>query len=236
MRVLTNPPPPPPPKKSRGHLRDEISRLADIIENLTMENKQLTQDLEKANKELHRRLHELSILYDLSKEISYTLDYEQLLRLIMDSLYKVIDYHVCSSLILSKEEGKLNIRVTYPVSDSFIQDVKSKIIWSVTSLTGRTFKEEDVSVVMERGRKTRSEERGIKELVRSFFNVPLISGERLVGMINISSLKENAFTDTDIRFIYTLANQTSVAIERLRAVITAEKSKMETMAYISPKS
>ncbi|MBE3113283.1 MAG: response regulator [Actinobacteria bacterium] len=189
----------------------------------------LTQDLEKANKELHRRLHELSILYDLSKGISYTLDYEQLLRLIMDSLYKVIDYHVCSSLILSKEEGKLNIRVTYPVSDSFIQDVKSKIIWSVTSLTGRTFKKEHVSVVMERGRKTGSEERGIKELVRSFFNVPLISGERLVGMINISSLKENAFTDADIRFIYTLANQTSVAIERLRAVITAEKSKMETM-------
>ena len=207
----------------------KISRLADIIENLTMENKQLTQDLEKANKELHRRLHELSILYELSKEISYTLDYTQLLRLIMDSLYKVINYYVCASLILSKEGGKLNIRVAYPVSDSFIQDVRSKLIWSFISITGKTVNEDKLSVVTEREIKVESGERRIKEGIRSFFNVPLISGDELIGMINISSLKENAFTDADIRLIYTLTNQASVAIERLRAVISTEKSKMEAM-------
>jgi len=194
-----------------------------------MENKQLTQDLEKANKELHRRLHELSILYELSKEISYTLDYTQLLRLIMDSLYKVINYYVCASLILSKEGGKLNIRVAHPVSDSFIQDVRSKLIWSFISITGKTVNEDKLSVVTEREIKVESGERRIKEGIRSFFNVPLISGDELIGMINISSLKENAFTDADIRLIYTLTNQASVAIERLRAVISVEKSKMEAM-------
>jgi len=199
------------------------------LKNLSMENKQLTQDLEKANKELHRRLHELSILYELSKEISYTLDYTQLLRLIMDSLYKVINYYVCASLILDKEGGKLNIRVAYPVSDSFIQDVRSKLIWSFISITGKTVNEDKLSVVTEREIKVESGERMIKEGVRSFFNVPLISGNELIGMINISSLKENAFTDADIRLIYTLTNQASVAIERLRAVVTAEKSKMEAM-------
>ena len=194
-----------------------------------MENKQLTQDLEKANKELHRRLHELSILYELSKEISYTVNYKQLVKLIMDSLYKVVDYHVCASLILDKEEGILNIRVAYPVSDSFIQDVKLKIIWSVMSLTGRNVREEKLSVVMDSEKKAESEEGGIKGKVESFFNVPLISGDKLIGMINISSLKENSFSDTDIRLIYTLTNQASFAIERLREVIIAEKSKMEAM-------
>jgi len=199
------------------------------LKNLSMENKQLTQDLEKANKELHKRLYELSTLYELSKEVSYTLDYKHLLRLIMDSLYKIIDYHVCASLILSKEEGKLNIRVAYPVSDSFIQDVRSKIIWSVTSLTGQTIKEEKLSVVMERGGKSGSEKREIKEKVSSFFNVPVISEEKLIGMIIVSSYKENAFTDADIRFIYTLANQASIAIERIRTVIASEESKMKAM-------
>ena len=199
------------------------------LKNLSMENKQLTQNLEKANKELHRRLHELSILYELSEKISYNLDYTQLLRLIMDSIYKVIDYHVCASLLLSKEGGKLNIRVAYPVSDNFIQDVRSKLIWSFISIAGRTVKEENLSVVIERDIKAESEERGIKEGIRSFFNIPLISGEKLIGMIIISSLKENAFTDADIRLIYTLTNQASIAIERLRVVISAEKSKMEAM-------
>ena len=194
-----------------------------------MKNKPLTQEFEKTKKKLHRRLDELSIFYELSKEISYTLDYKQLLSLIMNSLYKVLDYHVCASLLLSKEGGKLNIRVAYPVNDIFIQDVKLKLIGSVTSITGRTFKEEKLSVVIERKVKVQSEERGLKEEIRSFFNVPLISKEKLVGMINVSSLKENAFTDVDIRLIYALANQASFAIERLRAVISTEKSKTEAM-------
>jgi len=215
--------------KQDQNLKDEISRLDNIIENLTVGNKQLTQNLEKANKGLDRGLLELSVLYELSEKISSALDYKQFLSLIMDSLYKVIDYHVCASLILSKEEGKLNIRVTYPVSDNFIQNVRSKIIWCVTSLTGQTIKEENLSVVIEEYIKAESEGRGVKEKVNSFFNVPVISEEKLIGVIIVSSLKENAFTDADIRFIYTLANQTSVVLEKLKAVVSTEESKMKAM-------
>lgn len=215
--------------KQDRNLKDKISRFDDIIENLTVKNKQLTQNLEKANEELHRRLHELSILYELSEKISYNLDYAHLLKLIMDSIYNVIPYHVCASLLLSKEGGKLNVRVTYPVSDNFIQDVRSKLIWSLMSISGQTVKEENLSVVIERYVKAENGERGIKEGIRSFFNVPLISGEKLIGMIIISSLKKNAFTDADIRLIYTLTNQASIAIERLRTVVTTEESKMKTM-------
>lgn len=52
---------------------------------------------------------------------------------------------------------------------------------------------------------------------------------KTIGMINVSSCRENAFSEGDIKLIYTIANQTSNSIERLQAVITAEKSKMESM-------
>lgn len=52
---------------------------------------------------------------------------------------------------------------------------------------------------------------------------------KTVGMINVSSCRDDAFTEGNIKLIYTIANQASNAIERLQAVIIAEKSKMESM-------
>ena len=202
----------------------------DRLDYLNIKSKPLTKNTKKTNKELQRKLDELSLLYESSKEISYTLDYQELIRIIMDSLYKVVDYQVCASLLLEKEEGKLNIRVSYPVSDRVIQEVKSKLLASVSYITGRNFfKGEKLVVRIERKGKVEGKEGEHKEKVRSFFNVPLTFKDELVGMINVSSLKENAFSDEDIRIIYALTNQASMAIERLRSIISTEKSKMEAM-------
>ena len=65
--------------------------------------------------------------------------------------------------------------------------------------------------------------------VSDYFNVPLIIQEKPVGMINISSTKRDTFSEYDIRLLYTIANQAATAIDRLRAVVAAEKNKIETM-------
>lgn len=202
----------------------------DRLEYLNIKNNSFTKNIGKTKKELQRKLDELSLLYESSKEIGYILNFQELMRIIMDSLYKVVDYQVCASLLLSEEENQLNIRVSCPVSDVFIQEVKSKLLASVTYITGRNFfKGEKIAVRIEKKEKVESGEGEHKEKVRSFFNVPLIFKNQLMGMINVSSLKENAFSDEDIRIIYALANQASIAIERLRSIISTEKSKMEAM-------
>jgi two-component system phosphate regulon sensor histidine kinase PhoR len=53
--------------------------------------------------------------------------------------------------------------------------------------------------------------------------------DKFTGMINVCSHKEDAFDVDDIKLLYTIANQMSSAIQRLRAVIATEKTKMEVM-------
>ena len=65
--------------------------------------------------------------------------------------------------------------------------------------------------------------------VQSFFNVPLMIQGEVVGMINVSSSRKDAFDENDVRLLYTIAHQMSNAIKRLKAVIATEKSKMKTM-------
>ncbi len=46
--------------------------------------------------------------------------------------------------------------------------------------------------------------------------VPLVAGEQARGLINLTSMKEHAFSESDVRLLQTLANSMSVALENAR--------------------
>ncbi|HEX9074372.1 MAG TPA: GAF domain-containing protein [Anaerolineae bacterium] len=53
-------------------------------------------------------------------------------------------------------------------------------------------------------------------VMRSELCVPLKAGERIIGVINVESLRPNAFSDRDLRFLSTLASQIGTVIENAR--------------------
>ena len=63
--------------------------------------------------------------------------------------------------------------------------------------------------------------------IRSEMCVPLISGERTIGVLNAESTQPHAFDEADVRLMTTFAGQLAVAIERLnlyqQAMHTAER-------------
>ena len=82
------------------------------VEKLKEENKRLSQ-------ELKQKLFELSIFYDISNSISYTLDYDGFLRLIMESLYKIIDYDLCIYLLVLENEKKIKMTASIVKPSNF---------------------------------------------------------------------------------------------------------------------
>ncbi len=197
---------------------------------LLIENRRMHEETVKQRDELKKRIFEIDVLYNASNAISYTLDYQQLLKLIMESLFKIVDYDICASLLFDAHAVNITLKPVYAQSVGFVDKVKKSLIESVSMLTGENIREKRMDAYLlpsDFGVKPK-EERQFDEL-KSFFNVPFIVGSKTIGMINVSSCKENAFSEGDIKLIYTIANQASSSIERLQEVITAEKSKMESM-------
>ncbi|MBK7450097.1 MAG: GAF domain-containing protein [Anaerolineales bacterium] len=54
------------------------------------------------------------------------------------------------------------------------------------------------------------------ESEKSVVFVPLVTGEQARGLINLASFEENAFSESDVRLLQTLANSMSVALENAR--------------------
>jgi len=52
-----------------------------------------------------------------------------------------------------------------------------------------------------------------KKLVRSTIAVPMITKDKIIGVISLDSIDENAFSENDVRLLSTIANNLAVAIE-----------------------
>ena len=66
------------------------------------------------------------------------------------------------------------------------------------------------------------------ESEKSVIFVPLITGDQARGVINLASMEEHAFTDSDVRLLQTLANSMSVAIENARLFDQTQRLLKET--------
>jgi len=215
---------------------------------------ELTAQLAKANKELEafskgleekvkERTFELSILYELSNAISYTLDYQKLMNIIMDSLYKIVDYDICASLIYNEHSADITVKPAHLQCSRFAQEVQNNLCEATLLLTGEDIHKKEISTfVIPPGSDTepqgipaapisrsRPEEERDFTRIRSFFNLPFIVGSEVFGMINVSGCKETLFPEERLRILYTIANQASDAIGRLRTIIKTEKSKMDSL-------
>lgn len=211
----------------------EMQKAKEELERSNAELKKAKEEIESFSRSLEEkvkeRTFELSVLYEVSNSISYALDYQTLLKLIMESLFKIINYDVCASLLFDAYTANIILKPAYPESAKFTDEVKEGLIDATSALTGENIRKKRLNIIPLPTTDIIPKEKKEFEELKSSFNVPFAVRGKTIGMINVSSCKKNAFSEEDTKLLYTIANQASNAIERLRAIITAEKSKMESM-------
>jgi signal transduction histidine kinase len=193
----------------------------DEISHLREENKRLSRELEQ-------RLFELSVLYAIGGSISETLDYATVLQLLMDSLPKIFDCDVCTSLLIPDERSaKMVIKISRPMPESIVKIIKSRVVSSLNHLRDKEVFEQDVKVDIQGQAIDQSQDAALD--IRSSFDVPFYVNDKAVGVLNISSTKDIAYTDDQVKLLYALVTQVSMTIERIRGLVFTEKVKMKIL-------
>jgi PAS domain S-box-containing protein len=176
------------------------------------------------------RAAELSVLYELSNAIAYTMDYNQLIKLIMEAVFDVVNYDVCGALLFDATSASITLTSAYPQSEKLLDKAKGNLIKDTNALTGEDIVHKNISftIMPSINPYQRREESKPLEIKSSFNSLFIVRG-KAIGIINLSSYRGNAFDDDDIRFVHTVVNQASTAIERLQTLLKTEKSKMDAM-------
>ena len=206
---------------------DHTLRLLAIVAN------QAQASLENARLFSHSRqkIADLTALHEIGLEITSTLAVEQVLERIVDIVVGSLKPFDCAFYSLTETEPReLVIGQSFP-GDS-VEGLSTAPDVNRMSLEGPGV----IASVAREGRaaflpRVQEDPRYIKvfEEVVSEIAVPLLSKGRVVGVLNVETDREGAFTESTLEFLTTIAQQASVAIENARLYEMLEQNYFDTV-------
>src|SRR3989339_181427 len=192
---------------------------------LFIQTKQLKKTFTKKEQEMGRRMYELAILKELGERIGYSLNVQNIIDIITGSLHQFIEYQVVSYMLLQPEKVIFKIHLEESVSRKFIKDIKTRMLKSLSALLNKEFSESQVEEVLT-GAVIIDE---IESPVQSFFNIPLVIGEKVVGVLTVAHSNPGLYKEEETTILYKITRQASEAVTRLQDVITNEQKKLSAM-------
>ena len=174
--------------------------------------------------EFRRKMYEAEVLNEISDRIGYSLDAAKIVEIISGSLGKLLPHSTISRMLFADKEDKVNFScsINEPVSPLFVKDVREKMLISSMEILKKPIMESEIAesitgaVLDEK----------LQGLPKSYFNLPIVISQKLVGMINVSSTGADLYDHTNTDFLFTIAKNASEAVSKLHEVLENEKSKL----------
>lgn len=188
-----------------------LQALADLIA-IAIDNTRLYRKLRRESKQKN-------ILFELSKQVSSSLDLDELLNNILDSLREAVDYDAAGIYLVQPGTQKLK----HYIMRGFDPEVEAKHELQIgEGVVGWAIKTGRASIVPDVSRsvhycKSRTETRS--ELVVPIYN----SNGVPIGAFNVESDRLDAYTEADLRLLEAFSTQVGVSIERA----TLHKERLE---------
>jgi signal transduction histidine kinase/transcriptional regulator with GAF, ATPase, and Fis domain/ActR/RegA family two-component response regulator len=195
-------------------------------------------DTARLHEGVRRHSFERQALYELSQQVGYTLTYDEFVRLLLEHLSRAVPHDVSASILRTGNLGNLCIRPTRPLSPMVQEDIQTRLVQSLVRLSGEAMGLEPERL---RLRTLESEAfdatRPSMARLGSAFQVPLIVGQghEVVGLLFVGAEPEGAFTEDQVRLLYTVANQASLSIQRLRTLLDeAQQQRLQSLVEHFP--
>src|SRR5260370_3710862 len=171
---------------------------------------QMASKLEPTHAQLENRLNELSLLYDVARSLTSTLELPELLSRIgtlVAQRLKIPQF----SIMLINGDGKLEVKSAFPPG----QGMEGRTFRSGEGACGRAAKtqeavylpdlESDAEIFLPRSGARR--ERG------ALLSVPMIHQEALLGVLNFQRPQPASFAAEEIEGLTTIAGQAAIAVK-----------------------
>lgn len=206
-------------------------RLLETLANsmsVALENARLFDETTRLLKETEERTAELAVINSVQDGLAKELDMQGIYDMVGDRIRQVFNAQSVIIATLNKETNteyfQYNYNTTqgrfYPEPRPY-NEIRKHLVDTKTRLVIKT-REETISWV---GNNTIP---GTGLMMSGIF-VPLISGDKVTSYVSLQNMEsENAFSESDVRLLETLANSMSVALENARLFDETNRLLKET--------
>src|SRR5215467_9617080 len=202
-----------------GYFREDQTRLLGLLASqiaIAIENARVYQS-EHRNREL------LALLYDISLEMSSTLEVDELVRKIAAAVKQKIDYQTFSIFLLDEKQSLLRPKFVIRSNE---RENQKLVLPLGTGLIGTAAKLKMPLRIADVTQDPRY--LNVHTETRSELVVPLTSKGRVVGVVDLESTRVGYFTEYHERFLMTLASRmaSSLVNAELYARVADNESRL----------
>ena len=157
-----------------------------------------------------RRAQESAALYELSQSVSATLNLNQVIQFVADSVLSLLHVDKFALFLVDPATNCLEIKVSRNLRRETAQTMKPR---PGEGIAGWVLEFETPTAVQDVSADHRNRSCPIDgEEVTSLVSVPLQSGDQIIGVLHAMSSRRRLFTVGEMELLYTIANQVGSAI------------------------
>lgn len=169
---------------------------------------------------ISRRVQDqLKLILELTNQVVSNLEFHDLLRAISSSVRRVMQCDAAAVMLPDSDGNHLRVHaLDYPGSRGiFVEGAQVPI---EGTLPGHTFRSGMPEVINRLDPATMPPEmyqKAAGEGLNSFCDIPLLSRNRLLGVLAVARREENTFDKEEVDFLVQVANQVAIGIENAQA-------------------
>jgi len=201
-------------------IRQRNAHLETKIKERTADLRQEVAERMRLAEEAKRKGTQFALLYDIGQKLSGKLELGELLNSTVHSIRDAFDYYGVMILLLEDGQDALSLKaISGGYEQHFPMDMRINLgqgMIGTAAVTRKSQNSGDVENDPHYFRKT-------DEVTKSELSVPLVKGDKVIGVLDLQSVRKDAFDESDVTAMETLASQIAAAIESARLYARAQK-------------
>ncbi len=206
----------------------DLQDLLMTVKN-ALEYTQLRRDKDRLLRALNKRVEALSVLYEVSRQSAEgATSYGAIVDRVLIAVARVLPYDCAAALVAVDEDrsATLRLRCTGEVGEKALLQAKEAVLAAHRQTSGLLLSEDRI---VTRVSGTTSTELQASTQFSAQLSVTLTAGGRPVGTVALFSRQAKAYSTGDAELLDVLANQTTDAIQTLRASEDVARRRIEGM-------
>ncbi len=228
-------------ERENAFTESDVNLLETLANSMSvaLENVRLFEETQHLLRETEQRTAELIMINSVAEAMIKTLEVKNITRIVGDKMREIFNSSAAMIMLLDTQTNLISVPYEYDENEGgYIENVEpfplgtglaSKVITNAQPLLLNTLEEEIAN-----GAYFPPElvEKGTGIVSQSWVGVPIMAGERVLGLLALADSRPHAFNDNHVRIMQTLASGVGFAIENAR-LFQAEQQRAAELAAVN---